>query len=65
MNKTQHSPKFWYGNAILAVALLVLLKLDILSRYMGFGAMVLWIALVAAGVGLLMKDKSKPPTNPD
>jgi len=65
MNTTQHSPKFWYGNAILAVALLVLLKLDVLSKYMGFGAMVLWIALVVAGVWLLMKDKSRPPTNPE
>ncbi len=65
MNNTQRTPYFWYGNAILAVALLILLKLDIVSQYLGFGAMVLWVALVVAGVWLLMKDKSKPPTNPD
>jgi len=65
MNDSSRSPNFWYGNAILAIALLVLLKLDTFSKYMGFGAMVLWIALVVAGVWLLMNDKNKPPSNPD
>jgi hypothetical protein len=65
MNDKPRSPNFWYGNVILAVALLVLLKLDTFSRYLGFGAMVLWVALVVTGVWLLMSDKTKPPTDPD
>lgn len=65
MNDKPRSPNFWYGNVILAVALLVLLKLDTFSQYLGFGAMVLWVALVVTGVWLLMSDKSKPPTDHD
>lgn len=65
MNDKPRSPNFWYGNVILAVALLVLLKLDTFSQYLGFGAMVLWVALVVTGVWLLMSDKGKPPSNPD
>lgn len=65
MNNTSRSPNFWYGNGILALALLLLLKLDTVSRYLGFGAMVLWVALVVTGVWLLMSDKGKPPANPD
>jgi len=65
MNDAPRSPNFWYGNVILAIALLVLLKLDLFSQYLGFGAMVLWVALVAVGAWLLMNDKGKPPSNPD
>lgn len=65
MNDFPRTPNFWLGNVLLVVALLVLLKLDTLSRYMGFGAMVLWVALVVVGVWLLMNDKGKPPSNPD
>jgi len=65
MNDSTRSNNFWLGNAILALALLLLLKLDAVSQYLGFGAMVLWVALVAAGVWLLMSDKGKPPANPD
>ncbi|HEY0635648.1 MAG TPA: hypothetical protein VGE00_09705 [Gammaproteobacteria bacterium] len=64
MNDSSRSPRFWYGNAILAIALLLLLKLDTVSQYLGFGAMVLWLALVVTGVWLLMRDKDKPG-NPD
>lgn len=66
MNDSKRSPKFWIGNAVLAVALILLLRLDAASKVLGFGAMVLWIALVVAGVILLMSDKNTPPpSNPD
>lgn len=65
MNDTSRSSKFWLGNGLLAVALLLLLKLDTVSQYLGFGAMVLWVALVVSGVWLLMSDKSRPPSNPE
>ena len=57
MNEPEHSNSFWLGNAILAVAMLVLLFMGRLWEVMGIGAMVLWTALVISGVYLLMKDK--------
>lgn len=57
MNEPEYSKTFWLGNAILAVALLVLLFMGRLWEVMGVGAMVLWTALVVAGVYLLMKGK--------
>lgn len=61
MNEQEHSKNFWLGNAILAVALLVLLFMGSLWEIMGIAAMVLWTALVVAGVYLLMSDKGQSP----
>lgn len=60
MNEPEYSKTFWLGNGILAVALLVLLFMGRLWDVMGVAAMVLWTALVIAGVYLLMKDKGGP-----
>lgn len=57
MNDSQRKRNFWLGNAILAIALVVLLNLESLSKAMGFGAMILWIVLVAVGATLVMSDK--------
>jgi hypothetical protein len=56
----ENSNKFVIGNAILALALLMLLFMGSIWEAMGGAAMVLWIALVAAGVYFLMQagDKS-------
>ncbi len=56
--------KFWLGNGILAVALLLLLFMGKIWLLMGPGAMVLWIVLVAVGVYLLMSDKGGPSDLP-
>lgn len=61
MNETKPTKQFWLGNGVLAVALLLLLYMGSLWEVMGVGAMVLWGALVAVGVYLLMNDKSGPP----
>lgn len=58
------TPKFWMGNAILAVALLMLLFIGKLWESMGVGAMVLWVLVVALGVYLLMNDKDGPSDTP-
>lgn len=65
MNQEKHSTNFWLGNGILAVALIVVLFMGRLWEVMGRGAMVLWVALIVAGVYLLMKDKDSSPGNPD
>ena len=62
---SNRSKSFWAGNAILALALIVLLALDGLSEVLGVWAMVLWIVLVGLGVYLLMRDKSEPPSLSD
>jgi purine-cytosine permease-like protein len=59
MNEPKHSTNFWLGNAILAVAMAVVLFMGSLWETMGRGAMVLWVALVVVGVYLLMKDKGQ------
>ncbi|KAA3629284.1 MAG: hypothetical protein DWQ09_03250 [Proteobacteria bacterium] len=64
MNNSR-SKNFWAGNAILALALIVLLALGRLSEILGIWAMVLWIALVGLGVYLLMRDKGEPPSLSD
>jgi len=60
MNEPEHSNSFWLGNAFLAAAMLILLFMGRLWEVMGIGAMVLWTALVIAGVYFLMKDKGGP-----
>lgn len=60
MPANRHLSRFWLGNAILAVALVVLLGLGPLWELMGVWAMVLWIALAAAGVILVMSDRQSP-----
>lgn len=65
MNDSKQSTNFWLGNAILAVALVVVLFMGRLWELMGRGAMVLWVALIVVGVYLLMKDKGESPKKPD
>lgn len=59
------SKNFWAGNAVLALALIVLLGMGTLAEVLGIWAMLLWIALVGVGVYLLMSDKSEPPSLSD
>ncbi len=65
MSDEKQSLNFWLGNAILAVALFLVLFMGTLWELMGRGAMVIWIVLVIAGVYLLMKDKTGPNSSPD
>ena len=64
MNDDKPSAKFWLGNAVLALALLLLLFMGQLWQAMGVGAMVLWGLVVAVGVYLLMNDKDGPSNLP-
>lgn len=53
--------RFWFGNAVLAVAMLILFFMEPLSQALGFGAVVLWMVLAALGVYLLMTSKDEAP----
>ena len=55
------SRNFLLGNIVLGVALVVLLLMGKLWELVGVFAMVLWVALVAIGIYLLLSDKGEPP----
>lgn len=57
--------RFWAGNAVLVVALGVLLNMGTLSERFGMGAVVLWMALVALGFYLIMSGKEPPGSMPE
>lgn len=65
MNTGKHSRNFWIGNAVLTLAMLMLLFMGPLSDALGIWAAALWMALAAWGVGLIMSDKSGEPPAPD
>jgi hypothetical protein len=64
MKDSEGSPKFWLGNGVLALALLMLVYMGKLWEMMGAMAMGLWIAVAMVGVYLLMSDKKEPPSMP-
>lgn len=65
MNTGKRSPNFWIGNGVLSVAMLTLFFMGPLSEALGVWAAVLWMALAAAGMALVMSDKSDEPPAPD
>lgn len=65
LNTGKHRRNFWIGNAVLALAMLLLFFMGPLSNALGIWAAVLWMVLAAAGMGLIMSDKSEAPPAPD
>jgi hypothetical protein len=65
LNIGKHKRNFWIGNAVLALAMLLLLFMGPLSDALGIWAAVLWMVLAAVGMTLVMSDKSDEPPAPD
>ena len=65
MNNGKHGRNFWLGNAVLALAMLLLFFMGPLSDALGIWAAALWMALAAVGMALLMSDKTDEPPSPD
>jgi len=65
LNTGKRNRKFWIGNAVLALAMLMLLFMGRLSDALGIWAAVLWMGVAAVGMTLLMSDKSDEPPPPD
>lgn len=65
MNPHKYGRNFWVGNAVLALAMLMLFFMGPLSDALGIWAAVLWMAVAAAGMTLVMSDKSGEPPAPD
>ncbi len=57
--------RFWAGNIVLVVALLVMFNMGALSERFGMGAVVLWMALVALGFYLILSGKEPPGSMPE
>jgi len=62
MKESPKQNRFWAGNGVLVVALVVLLAMDLLWEVIGMWAMVLWVALVGMGVYLVISDRREPPS---
>ena len=65
MNIVKHRRHFWIGNAVLALAMLMLLFMGPLSLALGVWAAVLWMVVAAVGMALVMLDKTDEPSAPD
>lgn len=57
MEEPKHGTRFWAGNIVLIIALVVMLLMGTLSQYLGVGAMLLWMGLAALGFYLIYTDK--------
>ncbi len=62
---TPERTRFWAGNAVLVVALVVMFNMGTLSERFGIGAVVLWMALVALGFYLILSGKEPPGSMPE
>ena len=60
-NPDSSRTSFWLGNALLVVALVMLLFMNPSAERIGSLAFVLWAVLAGAGVYLIMKDKRQEP----
>lgn len=55
---------FWLGNAILALALLILINMGALWEQLGMMAMVLWVVMVGIGAYFVLSGQSDNPDGP-
>ncbi|HRH81718.1 MAG TPA: hypothetical protein PLW81_11795 [Thiobacillaceae bacterium] len=65
MNNAKRSPKFWLGNALLAVSLILLFFLGSLWSMLGNWAMGLWMILAGVGMYLVTTDSGASSSMPD
>jgi hypothetical protein len=65
VNDTRHSASFWFGNALLALALAILFFFGDLWQTLGVWAMVLWMGLAAGGIYLVTLDQGPASNMPD
>lgn len=61
----KHTSSFWIGNALLGVALVMLIFLGSLWAMLGSLAMVLWMIVAGVGMYLVTQDKGPSSNMPD
>lgn len=64
MNDGEHGAKFWAGNAVLGIALVMLLNMGYLWERLGSMALWLWVALAGVGTFLVMTGQDQGPKAP-
>ena len=65
MDEHHHSPYFWLGNGLLAIALIMLIFISSLWAALGSWAMILWMLLAGVGFYLVTRDKGPNQQIPD
>ncbi len=65
MEEDKHGPKFWLGNTLLGISLLVLFFMGVISEYLGIWAMILWMGLAGLGMYFVMVDGKGKSGVPD
>ncbi len=60
MQENKPRINFWIGNAFLVTAMVFLLFMGRIWEQLGAVTMLLWIALVIAGVYFVLKDNDAP-----
>jgi len=65
MKHDKRKRKFWMGNGVLALAMVMLLFMGPLSSLLGIWAVAIWMGLAGAGVALLMSGQADEPPMPD
>lgn len=65
MNHQHNSPAFWLGNALLAIALVMLIFLGSLWESLGIMTMVIWMILAGLGMYFVTRDKGPGDHMPD
>jgi hypothetical protein len=65
MHNDKHGPNFWIGNALLALALVMMFFLGALWQYLGVWAMALWMGVAGAGMYFVMQDKGPSSNMPE
>jgi hypothetical protein len=65
MQNEKQGPRFWLGNAVLAIALVMLLFMGTLWEHIGVWAMGVWAVVAGIGAYLVMTDKGGSPNGPN
>lgn len=65
MEENKHGPRFWLGNALLGLALLVLFFMGPLADLLGAWAMGVWMVLAGVGMYFIMADGKGKSGVPD
>lgn len=65
MQEPKHGTHFWIGNALLALALILMFFLGALWTWLGPWAMALWMTVAGVGMTLVMRDKGPGSNMPD
>ena len=65
MTPEPQPPRFWLGNGLLGLALVMLMFLGTFWEWLGPWAMALWMVVAGVGMYFVTQDKGPPSKLPD